>query len=479
MLSLLIILVPFLGSLIVFFQKNRVFARNTALIISIIELLLVSSLFYFFDKNATQNFSFNYEWIKSAGINISLSIDGIGLILVALTAIITPLIIYSSFLHEHRNSNIFYGFILQMQAALIGLFVSYDALLFYVFWEMALIPIYFLNSIWGGNDRIRITFKFFVYTMFGSLFMLIGIIYLYSRTPEPHSFNFTHFYNVDLTLKEQIYLFLAFFLAFAVKIPIFPFHSWQPSTYVNAPTAGTMLMSALMLKMGLFGIFRFIIPFMPKVVDNIAIYAIILSVIGLIYGAMIAIKQTDLKRFTAFSSLSHVGLIAAAMFTFSSNGLNGGVLQMFAHGINVFAMFYIVELIEKKYKTRNINELNGLVHYSPKLSIFFMIVLLSNIALPLTAGFPGEFLMLSAIFTFNPYIGAIAGISVILGAVYMLTMFQKVIFGKKINELRNHEDLNNTEFFVSIIIMLIIIVLGVYPSLITNFSTPIIDKLIF
>jgi NADH-quinone oxidoreductase subunit M len=477
MLTILMILIPFVFSLVVFFLKDKGLIRNISLGASLISLGLVIYGALIYDKNLDYNFYYIGTWISSVGVNFEFALDGVGFLLVFLVSFLMPLIILSSFTTNYSGSGNFYGLILIMQSALIGVFSSFDGLLFYIFWEMALVPIYFIVLAWGGENRIQITLKFFIYTLASSLFMLLAIIYLYTLTPDPHSFSLSEIYKLSLSESQQYWIFGAFLLAFAVKIPIFPFHTWQPDTYNVAPSPGSMLLSGLMPKMGLFGILRFIIPLCPMALGQFGIYVIILAITGLLYGALIAIRQNELKRLIAFSSLSHVGLMAAAIFTLNNRAISGSVIQMLSHGINVFGMFFIADIILIRMKTTQISELGGIAKSAPKLAIFFMIVMLANVALPITNGFIGEFLMLGGLFSYNKILAAIAGLSIIFGAVYMFWLYQKAIFGYPNEKTQAFEDLNKTELSIAIIIVIAIYTVGLYPTLLTSFSDSAIQHL--
>jgi NADH-quinone oxidoreductase subunit M len=338
-----------------------------------------------------------------------------------------------------------------------------DALLFYFFWELALIPVYFLSSIWGGEKRIAVTFKFFIYTFIGSLLMLVGILLVYLHTKD-HSFAWSSFTNTDLTSGEETLPFFLFFIAFAIKMPIFPLHTWQPDAYEQAPTATTMVLSGVMVKMGLFAVIRWVLPMFPFAAKTFAMPIIILSVVGMIYASLIAIKQDDIKRLIAYSSIAHIGLMAAAIFAGGTLGLQGVQVQMFNHGINVIGLWIIANAIESTLGTRKLSELGGLATKAPTMAILLVVLAFANIALPLTNAFIGEFLLFNGLFQYNIWIAAVAGVSIILGAVYTLQMVQKVLFGEVSAVTDNATEINSYSKWVLIVIVVFVIVLGVYPQ---------------
>jgi NADH-quinone oxidoreductase subunit M len=360
------------------------------------------------------------------------------------------------------------------QAGLLGVFVASDALLFYFFWELALIPAYFLCSIWGGERRIAVTFKFFIYTFVGSLLMLIALVYVYLRTPD-HSFALESFYKTKIDFSAQNWLFWLFFLAFAIKMPIFPFHTWQPDTYEQAPTAVTMVLSGVMVKMGVFGLLRWAVPVVPSGLWAWGDTVSSLAVIGMIYASLIALTQDDLKRFVAYSSIAHMGLMCLAIFATTSSGMQGVMIQMFNHGINIIGLWIVVNAIEQQFGTRKMSELGGLAQKAPGLAILLVVVALANVALPLTNAFAGEFLMFNGIFSsmatkYNIALTVAAGVSIILSAWYTLNMIQKVFFGNTNALTASAHDVGIGSRFVLVVLVIMIVVIGVYPSLMLNIT---------
>jgi len=453
---------------------NR-FAFITSLII------FFYSLYLFITFPITANFQYvvDYTWIQSLGIHFKVGIDGISILLVMLTTFLTPLIIFSVRKSEPRP-RAFYSLLLFMEMALMGVFVSMDGFLFYIFWEVALIPIYFICMIWGGKDKARITLKFFIYTLTGSLFMLVALIYLYLHTQGQHSFDIQALYTAgrSLSAQGQSILFWFFFLAFGIKMPIFPLHTWQPDTYTDAPTQGTMMLSGIMLKMGIYGLIRWMIPMLPLGLAQNAQYVMWLSVAGIIYAGIIAFTRKDMKRLLAYSSIAHVGLIAAGIFAFNQQGLQGGIIQMLSHGINVVGLFFVADIIQSRTGTRNIPSLGGIRLKAPYLATIFAIIMLGAVALPLTDGFPGEFLLISGVFKYENIAGAIAGLTIIIGAVYMLRTYQSTMLGETSLETDNFTDLTAAEKGVLIPIVIMVILIGIYPNLFLRVSEPAVMKLL-
>jgi NADH-quinone oxidoreductase subunit M len=480
MLTISLILLPIIAGLITLTTKGEN-AKTIASIFAFAEMILSAYVYYNFVPNASVQFATSFDWIHSAGIKFSVGIDGISLILVCLTTLMVPFIVLSTFRNNYKNAPTFYALILFMQAALIGVFTARDIFLFYFFFEVALIPVYFIAAIWGGDDRIKVTFKFFVYTIFGSLFMLLALVYLYLQTSGiAHQADFASIYAAakKLDITQQGYLFGAFFIAFAIKMPLFPFHTWQPDTYVEAPTAGTMLLSGIMLKMGTYGLIRFVLPIVPLAVDKWGMIAVILSVIGIVYGSIIAIQQKDMKRLIAYSSFAHVGLMSAGIFSRNIDGIQGALIQMLAHGINVVGLFFIVEIIQQRTKSRELARLGGITQTTPNLTVYFIILMLGSVALPLTNGFVGEFLLLKGVYQYNAWVGAIAGLTIILGAVYMLRLVQKSMFGITSRITEGFADLYLSEKIVLFSLSFMVIWFGVAPNMFLKLTEPAVTQLI-
>ncbi len=480
MISGILLLIPLLSSLLLLFIKGDN-AKKAALSLSLLQLIPTLFLLAQFVHDSSSQFILDFWWIPSLGISFKIGIDGISAVLILLTNLLVPFIILSSFHKKnYENPHVFYSLILFMQMALLGVFMAMDGFLFYIFWELALIPIYFICLIWGGENRSKITFKFFLYTLLGSLFMLVALIYIYLQTPGTHTFEIQALYAAGKALPAatQGLLFWGLFIAFAIKIPIFPFHTWQPDTYTVAPTQGTMLLSGIMLKMGIYGLIRWLLPMVPAGVHEWSSFAIGLSVIGIVYASCIAIVQNDFKRLIAYSSIAHVGLIAAGIFTLTVQGLQGAMVQMVSHGINVFALFYIIDEIEDRTGTRNLSELGGVRSIAPQFATAFMIVMLGSVALPLTNGFIGEFLLINGLFQYGAWTAAIAGLSIILGAVYMLGAYQKSMLGELKSATYKFPDMNTEEMSILIPVVLMVIAFGIYPKPLLEISEPAIAKIL-
>lgn len=462
------------GLLLLFTRGEGV--KRVALAASIVTFLLALFAFWTLHQNAADtNLETSSVWIASIGVNFHVKLAGISMVMVLLTTLLTPLIILSSFRNNYENPSVFYALISFMQMALIGVFVAQDGFLFYVFWELALIPIYFISLLWGGENRGAVTFKFFLYTLFGSLFMLAALIMLYLHTPvndaKIHSFELAQLYGAheSMTDAQQGWVFWGLFLAFAIKMPIFPFHTWQPDTYVTAPTQGTMLLSGIMLKMGTYGLIFWLLPMTPDALETWGPLALVLSVISVVYASAMAIAQKEFKRLIAYSSIAHVGLIAAGILAFvpgktGTEGLAGAVMQMFSHGINVVGLFFIADIIMARTGTRELSKLGGIRNVNPQFAVLFLIILLGSVALPLTNGFVGEFLLMNGVYQYSPVAATFAGLTIILGAVYMLRSYQAIMLGEANATTQAFGTLNGSEKAVLLIICAAVLIFGVYPK---------------
>ncbi|MGO4819878.1 MULTISPECIES: complex I subunit 4 family protein [unclassified Flavobacterium] len=426
--------------------------------------------------NLGENISFINQWINQPNVSFALQADGLSLAMLLLTTGLTPIIIFSSLDNEYKNAKAFYSLILFMAFAMVGTFLAADGLLYYIFWELALIPIYFIALIWGNGDaeeRKKAVVKFFIYTLAGSLFMLIAFVYLYQQAG---SFLLEDLYKLDLSATEQLWIFLAFFLAYAIKIPIIPFHTWQAIVYQKAPAVGTMLLSGIMLKMGLYSIIRWQLPIAPLAAKEYMYIFIGLGIAGVIYGSIVALRQKDLKKLLAYSSLAHVGLIAAGTYTLTIDGFRGAVLQMIAHGLVVVGLFFISEIIFRRYQTRAIAEMGGIRTQSPKFASMFLILVLASVALPTTFNFVGEFTVLYSLAQINVWFALLGGTTIILGAYYMLKMYQQVMLGETNTKIFAEVTLKEGITLVSIIAVLFFF--GMYPKPITDLITPSLENIL-
>lgn len=474
--TVILLFLPLLAALILlFFKGDNV--KNVALFFALAELAVAAIMVYGFHADATYQYVIDYPWIADWGIHFKAGVDGISLITVILTTVLVPLIILSTFKHQYKNPSAFYALILFMQTGLLLVFTAMDAFLFYIGWETALIPIYFICALWGGENRVKVTIKFFIYTFAGSLFMLLGIIYLHLQTPEK-TFDIQAFYSLNFDIYHQSWIFLAFFIAFAIKMPIFPFHTWQPDTYTTAPTGGTMMLSGIMLKMGIYGAIRWLIPIAPLGFAQWQSTVIILSVIGIVYASLIAFNQKDGKRLIAYSSIAHVGLIAAGIFAWNIQGMQGAVIQMLSHGINVVGLFFVIDIISNRISTRDISLMGGIAKGSPFLAASFIIIIMGTVALPLTNGFIGEFLLMNGIYQYNIWLVAVAGLTIIFSAVYMLRMYKQIMQGDTNTLTASFTDVSGSEKVVLITICTLIILIGIYPLPLQHLSEASVSNLI-
>jgi len=473
MILLIIILLPFITALSLLLVRNPAIVRLLSLVSTIINLFL--TIFLVVSASST---TFSVDRTNCMGTQFSLGYDGISLIMLLLNNLLFPFIILAGYRREQKHINVLNFLILFTQAALIAVFLARNAFLFYIFWELTLIPLYFILLLWGGKNRRTITIKFFIYTLTGSLFLLFGIIYLFQLTPGLHSTDFSAFNNLIIPEDTQIWLFWILFIAFAIKIPIFPFHTWQPPTYTMASTQGVMILAGVMTKMGIYGALRFLFPVVPFGVHYWQNTVIILSLTGVIYASVVAFRQTNLKRFIAFSSMAHVSLMAAALFAFNYFALQGLLIQVISHGVTIVALIYIARLIKEKTGTLQLPQMGGIKHYAPDMAIILLIVVLSSVALPLTSGFVGEFLMITGLFGQSVWFALFGGMTIILGAIYMLLAYQRIMLGEKNPTFERITDIRNLDFLILIPLVAVILSLGIYPQPIFDIFAVSVDSLL-
>ncbi len=467
---------PAVGALLIlFFNRTQARAiRTFALIVTILAFLFSLYLPAKFESGDPDfQFRLDVPWMPTLGVDYSMGIDGISLFLILLTTLLSPLAILASWSIRERVKEYFI-FMLLLETGMIGVFASLDLFLFYVFWEVMLIPMYFLIGVWGGERRIYAAMKFVLYTMVGSVLMLVAILALYFLHGDATN-TFTFSYpQIQMALaggrfvlerSTEFWLFLAFFLAFAIKVPLFPFHTWLPDAHVEAPTAGSVLLAGVLLKMGTYGLVRFSLPLFPVISHLFAPLISLLAIVGIIYGALVAMVQPDMKKLVAYSSVSHLGFIVLGIFSFTTQGMEGAIYQMLNHGISTGALFLIVGIIYDRRHTRLIDQFGGLAHRMPVYAAFFMIVTLSSIGLPGLNGFVGEFLILLGTFGINRARAVLAATGVILSAVYMLWMYQRVIWGEiTIDQNKSLADIGGRERVMLIPLLILMVWMGMYSN---------------
>ncbi|HAH54657.1 MAG TPA: NADH-quinone oxidoreductase subunit M [Flavobacterium sp.] len=468
-----LLLILLVGTLATYFSGDK-WAPKVALLVGL--TAFAGAICLLSQYNLGNEINYTKLWITNPKIHLAFQADGLALAMLLLTTALTPIIIYSSFGNAYKNAKTFYSLILFMSFAMSGTFLASDGLLYYIFWELALIPIYFIALIWGNGDaeeRKKAVVKFFIYTLAGSLFMLVAFVYLYKNA---ESFLISDLTQLKLSSTEQFWIFLAFFLAYAIKIPLIPFHTWQAKVYQKAPTVGTMLLSGIMLKMGLYSVIRWQLPIAPLAAKEYMGVFIGLGLVGVIYGSIVALRQKDLKKLLAYSSLAHVGLIAAGAYTLTLDGLRGAVLQMIAHGFVVVGLFLVAEIIFRRYETRKIAEMGGIRAQSPRFTSMFMLLVLASVALPSTFNFVGEFTVLYSIAQINIWFAFLGGTTIILGAYYMLKMFQHVMLGETNTKI--FADVTFNEGLSLVIIIAVLFFFGLYPKPIMDLITPSLENIL-
>jgi NADH-quinone oxidoreductase subunit M len=491
MLLSLIIVLPIVGAVLTLLAGGRgdrpdrePLVRNIALVSSLVAFAATLYLWWRFDPtSADYQFVEKHWWMQTFGIQYYVGVDGISLLLVVLTGFLTPLSLLTSWESVHKNVKMFSFFVLVLEAAMIGVFVSIDLFLFYVFWDAMLIPMYFLIGIWGYERRIYAAIKFILYTMAGSVLMLLAIIGLAWKYAESHggtpSFSLIDLQTVPLSGQLESWFFLAFTLAFAIKVPLFPFHTWLPDAHVEAPTAGSVILAGVLLKMGTYGLLRFSFPLFPEAAVAFAPILAFLAVVGIVYGALVAMVQPDMKKLVAYSSVSHLGFVVLGLCAMNVQGVQGSVYQMLAHGVSTGGLFIIVGMLSDRRHTRLISEFGGLKGVAPRLVAAFLMITLSSIALPGLNGFVGEFLILIGAFKWSPTLTAIAATGVILSAVYMLWMFQRVNYGAVTKDKnRNMRDLTPREWAILVPTIAMTVLMGVFPGIFLRPMEPAVVKVI-
>ena len=468
MLLSIVIFLPLLGVIAIALLRGMGASaiKGIALAIGLLTFVISLRLYTGFDATTAElQFEAEQPWIPGLGTSYHLGIDGISLWLVLLTTFLTPVCILAAWNSVEKGLSGFMMSLLALETGMLGVFCALDLFLFFVFWESMLIPMYFLIGIWGGERRIYATVKFVLYTMAGSALMLVGILTLYSQNGD--SFELTTLYAKAGGFEHSHLLFLAFFIAFAIKVPLFPFHTWLPDAHVEAPTAGSVILAGVLLKMGTYGIVRFCLPLFPEAVTHFTPLIVTLAVIGIIYGALVAMVQPDLKKLVAYSSVSHLGFVVLGLFAKNPEGIQGSVLQMLNHGLSTGALFLLVGMIYERRHSRMIVDFGGLAKQMPIFASIFMVVTLSSIGLPPLNGFVGEFMILLGSFVtdaFSKWYAVFAATGVILAAIYMLWMFQRVMFGTLDKTNAALPDLNAREVVVLLPILLFIVWIGVYPK---------------
>lgn len=468
---------PLLGlvPLLLIPKGRQTLMRWVALLISLIPLFLSLVLFARFQGTGNLEFLETIPWFKGYNVFYRIGVDGFSLPLIVLSTILIPLVILSAWTDVQKNVRGYLILLLVLETGMIGVFSAIDLFLFYVFWEAQLIPMYFLIGIWGGQRKIYAAIKFVLYTMFGSLLMLAAILYLYFA--GGHSFNLAELYHITVPHQIQLLLFGAFTLAFAIKVPLFPFHTWLPDAHVEAPTGGSVILAGILLKMGTYGLIRFSMPLFPQASVVFTPLIQILAVIGIIYGSLVAMVQPDIKKLVAYTSVAHLGFVVLGITSLTAQGVAGANLQMINHGISTGALFLLVGMVYERRHTRQISAFGGIAKVMPLYAVFFLIVTLSSIALPGTNGFVGEFLILIGTFKSEPILAAFAASGVIFGAVAMLWMFQRVFFGTiTVEDNKGLKDLSTREVALMLPLLALIFVIGFAPGFLFKKMDKSVDK---
>jgi len=487
----IVLMLPLVGALAVLAipREEAGVARAVGLGFSAVTFLISLGILSSFDGTQSGfQLVFDKEWVPLLGARFKLGIDGISLWLVMLTTFLTPLALLSSFSAIEKKVKEFTVAFLVLETGMLGAFLALDLFVFYVMWEIMLVPMYFIIGVWGGERRIYASIKFVIYTMLGSLLMLVAIFYIYTKHGQltgTYTFDLEKLYNLQLTKTTQMWCFSAFALAFAIKIPLWPLHTWLPDAHVEAPTAGSVILAGVLLKFGIFGFIRYAMPLFPWASHQLAPILVGAAVIGIVYGAVVAFAQEDVKKLVAYSSVSHLGFCVLGLFALNAQGIEGSIYAMVSHGLTTSGLFLAIGVLYERRHTRRLDEFGGLWAQMPVFAAFFLIVTLGSAGLPGLSGFVGEFLALLGGFDAGQYIWrpmlvtAIAATGVILGAVYLLYMFQKVMFGPLSNEKNRHlPDLTAREIVVFVPILLGVFALGIYPRPLLTKMEPAVNKFV-
>jgi len=467
----IILFTPLAGALVLLLvNKQRENAiRWTANLVAFAGFVISVPLWFWYNPQSGDfQFVERLPWIPSVGAEYFLGVDGLSALLILLTTMMGSIAVLSSWTVITERVKEYYIFLLVLQTGMLGAFMSLDFLLFFLFWEVLLVPMYFLIGIWGSANRLYSAIKFFLYTLVGSVVMLLGILalYFYNHTlTGVYTFDITQFHRLNVPYDMQWWIFLTFFLGFAIKVPMFPFHTWLPDAHTDAPTAGSVILAAVLLKMGTYGFLRFSLPILPEASRHFVPMMVVLSIIGIVYGALVALAQKDWKRLVAYSSVSHMALVMLGMFALNPVGLTGSIIQQLNHGISTGALFLIVGIVYERRHTREISEYGGLSKVMPVYAAIFLIMTMSSIGLPTLNGFIGEFLILQGVFVANKVWAAFAASGIVLGAAYMLYLYQRTMFGK-IENPKNEGllDLSHREFATFAPLIVLAVWMGLYPA---------------
>ncbi|ADU96711.1 proton-translocating NADH-quinone oxidoreductase, chain M [Thermovibrio ammonificans HB-1] len=466
-----LLIVPLIGALAVALCRSDLRARWIALGFTAVELLISLVMWWKFDLSKP-GFQFVEvaNWLPNLSVKYKVGVDGLSLIMVVMTTLLTFVAVASAWSYIERRRKLFYALLLMLETAMVGVFVSLDLLLFYIFWEAMLIPMALIIGIWGGERRIYSALKFFIYTFAGSIFLLIGMVVLvivYGGLTGQYTFDIQQLTAVKLPVELQKWLFWAFFLAFAVKVPVFPFHTWLPDAHVEAPTPGSVILAGVLLKMGTYGFLRFSLPLFPDAYREFAPVIFALGVVAIIYTALVALVQDDVKKVVAYSSVSHMGFVMIGLFSLNVQGIEGAVFQMLNHGLVSAALFFLVGAIYERLHTRSIRKMGGLAEFAPKLATLAMLFTMANVGLPGTSSFIGEFLTILGGFKAATWVGVLMALGVIFGAAYMLYMYRNVFFLEP--KILSFKDLNRREFLALALLAVLVVWWGFNPEFVMKY----------